>query len=68
MLIINIHEWTVPYLKIAKKFVYKQTHRRKDLLGTIFSRYISRSVKLYPIAFATNIMHSNEWAGLAVKI
>ena len=45
----------------------KETHRRKDLPGTILGRYINHSVKLCPIAFVANIMHINEWAGLNVK-
>ena len=50
--------YVMPYL------VNKQTHSRKGLLDTILGRNVDCSLKLYPIAFAAHIMHSNEWTGL----
>ena len=49
-------------------FVNKQTRSRKGLLDTKLGRNIGLSLKLCPIAFAANIMRSNESPRLKVKI
>lgn len=48
--------------------VYKQTPSRKFLLCMKLCRYIHLGVKLCPSVFGANIMYSNEWAGLNLKI
>ena len=61
MVFVNSHEWAGPFYENGqKKFVNKQTHRRKGLVGPVFGRYISNNVKLFPIAFVANIMDMNN--------
>lgn len=47
--------------------VYKQTPSTK-FLHLKLCRYVHLGVKLHPITFGTNIIYSNEWVGLNVKI